>query len=388
VQGGAVFLGPTVGAPNSLQANSESPIGAFFTGGLGIFGFGGGSSGSGIPGTPPFAAGPVTVTPAMQTFAICVNTDPVGNVAGTFSTTVTINGAGVGAITIPVNMVISNGTTGTGTPNDVFSQIGIFRPPTPVGGALGFFTLDKNGDYAFETTDKTTQFGLAGDYPVAGDWDGNGTIKIGVFRCPAPGAGVCTWYLDENNNGVWDGTFGGDLSFQFGLPGDIPVVGDWTGNGISKVGVMRCPAVGQLGVCAWYLDTQNLRAPNGAFLVDSYGLAGDQPAVGNWSGTGTSKPVDNIGIFRNGLWIVDSNGSGAWEPSDTQYSYGVAGDVPVTGNWQGAGTKRIGVFRCPAAGVCTWILNTSGSGAFSASDLITTYGLTGDKPVVGFWSIP
>ena len=391
VQGGAVFMGPglTAGsAPNTFRFNSTgSSIGFNFGGGISTLG-----NTQGLPQTAPFAAGPVQVFPDFQTFAICVNTDPVGNVAGTFSTTVTINGAGVGAITIPVNMVISQsgtggGTGGTGTA-DVFSQIGIFRPPTPVGGALGFFTLDKNGDYAFETTDKTTQFGLAGDYPVAGDWDGNGVIKIGVFRCPAPGAGVCTWYLDENNNGVWDGTFNGDVSFQFGLPGDIPVVGDWTGNGISKVGVMRCPAVGQPGVCSWYLDTQNLRAPNGAFLVDSYGLAGDQPAVGNWSATGGSKPVDNIGVFRNGLWIVDSNGSGAWEPSDTQYSYGVAGDVPVTGNWQGAGTKRIGVFRCPAAGVCTWILNTSGNGVFSASDLIATYGLTGDKPVVGFWTIP
>jgi len=93
-------------------------------------------------------------------------------------------------------------------------------------------------------------------------------------------------------------------------------------------------------------------------------------------------------VFRNGLWIVDSNGSGAFETTDTQYSYGIAGDTPVTGNWQGSANKRIGVFRCPAAGVCQWILNTSGSGAFSPTDLIFQFGLTGDKPVVGFWTLP
>ena len=272
-----------------------------------------------------------------------------------------------------------------------FSDIAIFRPPAAVGGALGFFTLDSNGNYAFDMTDKTRQFGLAGDYPVAGDWDGNGTIKLGVFRCPAPGADVCTWYLDDNNNGVWDGIFAGDVSFQFGLPGDIPVVGDWTGTGVSKVGVMRCPAAGQPGVCTWILDTQNLRAPNGNFLVSSYGLAGDLPAVGNWAGAGGSKPVDNIGVFRNGQWILNSSGSGFWTPTDTQYSYGMPGDVPVTGNWQGAATKRIGVFRCPAgapgSAVCQWILNTNGSGAFSATDLIAPYGLVGDQPVVGFWTV-
>jgi hypothetical protein len=53
-----------------------------------------------MPGAPPFVAGPVTVGPGMQTFQICANTDPLGNVAGSFNYTVTINGAGVGSITI------------------------------------------------------------------------------------------------------------------------------------------------------------------------------------------------------------------------------------------------------------------------------------------------
>jgi hypothetical protein len=290
-------------------------------------------------------------------------------------------------------MQIGNGT-GT-NPGVLFPQIGTFRPPTPVGAALGFFTLNKAGNYVFTgpPNDKTTQFGLAGDSPVAGDWDGTGVVRIGVFRCPAPGAGVCTWYLDQNNNGVWDGIAGGDIAFNFGLPGDIPVVGDWTGTGVSKVGVMRCPAVGQPGVCAWILDAQNTRSANSStFVVGSYGLPGDLPAVGNWAAGGSSHPVDQIGVFRNGTWIVNSNGTGFWTPSDTQYSYGLPGDIPVVGNWQNAATKRIGVFRCPAGAVgsatCTWILNTNGSGIFSATDLQTSYGLIGDKPVVGFWTIP
>ena len=341
-------------------------------------------------------------------------TIPPGAVSGTFTSIAgTVSATQTATLTVSLN---GFSVTNTLTVEPLSSRIGIFRPSAPVGGALGFFTLDSNGNYTFDVTDKTRQFGLAGDYPVAGDWDGNGTIKLGVFRCPAPGAGVCTWYLDDNNNGVWDGTFGGDVAFQFGLPGDIPVVGDWTGTGVSKVGVMRCPAAGQPGVCTWILDAQNLRAPNGNFLVSSYGLAGDLPAVGNWagvggskpidnigvfrngqwilnsSGVGGSKPIDNIGVFRNGQWILNSSGSGFWTPTDTQYSYGMPGDVPVTGNWLGSATKRIGVFRCPTgapgSAMCQWILNTNGSGSFSATDLITSYGLVGDKPVVGFWTIP
>ena len=286
--------------------------------------------------------------------------------------------------------VYSRNVAGGGPSPSPTALIGIFRPPTPVGGALGFFVVDSNGNYGYDAGDKVRQFGLAGDTPVAGDWDGTGTVRLGVFRCPAPGAGICTWYLDQNNNGQWDGTAGGDISFQFGLPGDVPVVGDWNGNGISKVGVMRCPATGQPGVCSWFLDILNLRAPSGNFFVGLYGVAGDQPAVGHWSGSGGTIPVDNIGVFRTGQWILNSSGSGSWSPSDLQYFYGLPGDIPVVGKWQGTADKRIGVFRCPAvgqAGTCTWILNTTGNGTFSGSDFITSYGLSGDKPIVGSWTV-
>ena len=140
VAGGAVFLGPTVGAPNSLPFNSAPVAGTFAVlGGIGGLGS--------IPGTPPFTAGPVSIDPSMKTFAICVNTDPVGNAAGPFSTTVTINGAGVGPINIPVNMIIS-GSTIVPTPVE-FSQIGTFRPSAPVGAAQGDFALDATGTNAF-----------------------------------------------------------------------------------------------------------------------------------------------------------------------------------------------------------------------------------------------
>jgi len=52
---------------------------------------------------------------------------------------------------------------------------------------------------------------------VVGDWDGNGTDTIGVFR-----NGV--FYLrNSNTNGF------ADLAFTYGQPGDVPVVGDWNG---------------------------------------------------------------------------------------------------------------------------------------------------------------
>jgi hypothetical protein len=53
--------------------------------------------------------------------------------------------------------------------------------------------------------------------PVVGDWDGSGITRIGVVS-----AG--TWYLDINGDGVWEQ--GVDVSFTFG-PKGTPVTGSW-----------------------------------------------------------------------------------------------------------------------------------------------------------------
>jgi hypothetical protein len=64
---------------------------------------------------------------------------------------------------------------------------------------------------------------------VAGDWNGSGTDKAGVFRNG-------WWLLDYNGNGVWDGELI-DRMVAFGWAGATPVVGDWNGNGRTKIGI-------------------------------------------------------------------------------------------------------------------------------------------------------
>jgi hypothetical protein len=98
------------------------------------------------------------------------------------------------------------------------TQVGLFRPST------GEWFLDRNGSRSWNgcAIDLCiTNFGNAGDLPVAGDWDGTGKSKIGVWR---PTTGY--WYLDYNGNGRWDGCMV-DVCTWFGSPGDVPVVGRW-----------------------------------------------------------------------------------------------------------------------------------------------------------------
>jgi hypothetical protein len=61
---------------------------------------------------------------------------------------------------------------------------------------------------------------LPTDIPITGDWNGDGKTNIGVFRKGA-------WYLDFNGNNNWDK---GDIAIpagSFGAPDDIPIVGLW-----------------------------------------------------------------------------------------------------------------------------------------------------------------
>jgi len=54
--------------------------------------------------------------------------------------------------------------------------------------------------------------------------------------------------------------------------------------------------------------------------------------MGDGDGTG----IMRIGVFRNGLWYLDINGNDAWDGSDATIPFGVPGDIPVVGNWNGS----------------------------------------------------
>jgi hypothetical protein len=107
--------------------------------------------------------------------------------------------------------------------------VGLYRPST------GQWFLDRNGNGSWDGCSRDlciSSFGAAdvepvleridGDLPVTGDWSGTGPSKVGVFR---PNTGE--WFLDLNGNNKWDGK-GIDLYLEdFGDVGDIPVAGKW-----------------------------------------------------------------------------------------------------------------------------------------------------------------
>lgn len=206
---------------------------------------------------------------------------------------------------------------------------------------------------------RATLFGNAADIPIVGDWTGTGVPRIGVFRNG-------TWYLDINGDGYYDS---GDAAISFGQAGDIPVVGDWAGTGRIALGLYR------QGTFILDLSGHLTGVPTGQTdATFSFGLATDIPVANDWNGSGTAK----VGVFRNGSWLVDYNGT---HTISRTYTYGQAGDVPVIGDWDSSGkSNKIGVFR---SGL--WILDYDGDNQLTVpglNELFLGFGAPGFVPII------
>ena len=242
-------------------------------------------------------------------------------------------------------------------------------------------------------------FGAEGAIPVTGDFNGDGVTDIGVFINGE-------WFIDLNGNGTWDE---GDLWARLGKDGDRPVTGDWDGDGKTDIGIFGPAWAGDFRALAHEPglpdsdnqptgETKNIppkpheattggrvlkRTAQGRLredLIDHvfhYGSDGDVPVTGDWNGDG----VATIGLFRGGLWILDTNGNGRWDPDDQVVDFGQPGDLPVVGDWNGDGIDQVGVYRQGQ-----WLFDTDSNYQLDVHDEVFEHGGPDDLPVVGDWN--
>ncbi|HEY9555365.1 MAG TPA: hypothetical protein VIR58_01455 [Acidimicrobiales bacterium] len=165
--------------------------------------------------------------------------------------------------------------------------------------------------------ENTFSYGQPGDVPLIGDWDGDGNVGIGVRRGR-------TFILRNSASAGAP-----DHIFDWGRPEDIPLVGDWNANGRDTVGLRRGHT--------WFLKNRLDDTPHE--IQFDWGRPEDVPLVGDWDGDGRT----GVGIRRGGRWYLKNTLDGG--PHDTEFPWARPEDIPVTGDWNGDGSTGIGVVR-------------------------------------------
>jgi len=195
----------------------------------------------------------------------------------------------------------------------------------------------KNG-----TTTTSISWGAITDLPVTGDWNGDGRTEVGVFR-----NSTHTFYLKNGTS---------TTTINWGTSTDTPVTGDWNGDRRTDVGVFRN-------------STHMFYLKNGTTTTSvNWGLSTDTPVTGDWNGDGRTE----VGVFRNPTHTFYlKNGT-----TTTAINWGTITDLPVTGDWNGDGRTEVGVFRNSTH---TFYLKNG------TTTTAINWGVGTDKPVTGKW---
>jgi uncharacterized delta-60 repeat protein len=232
--------------------------------------------------------------------------------------------------------------------SDGRTDIAVFRGAVPGAGNLAYFYILNSSNNSFVPV----QFGATGDVPVSGDWDGDGKADLAVYRDGSLAGGQSSFYYRPSSQpGV------NFRTIQWGATGDKPLVGDFDGDGRLDAAVFR-PST-----ATWYI----LRSSNNQVIQTTFGLSTDIPVSADYDGDG----IANIAVFRpsTGTWFTSQNPA-------TNYGavqFGASGDLPVPADYDGDGRADVAVFR-PSTGA--WYLNRSTSGFAGVA-----FGAATDKPV-------
>jgi hypothetical protein len=182
------------------------------------------------------------------------------------------------------------------------------------------------------------RFGIATDRPVPADYDGDDKTDFAVWR-EAP-ANEAAFYILRST----DGTVRIE---QFGQTGDkvIPV-GDWDGDGKADVSVYRDSAIGSQ---SYFYYRGSLNNPANVVTYVAWGITGDKPMRGDFDGDGKLDPA----VFRSGVWYI-------LQSSNNQLRvdyWGLATDRFVLGDYDGDSKADLAVFRNG-----TWHIKQSSNG--------------------------
>ena len=216
-----------------------------------------------------------------------------------------------------------NPTLNTGAYPETWTQstITISGLTAPTSGRIAFRHLvSGSGTSNLIGIDTFTYISALNNAPI--DFNGDGRTDFAVIRNVGGGAnGQARWYW--NNSGA-----GTNQALDWGLASDFYLMEDFDGDGRDDITVWR---PGAATVAAFYI----LQSQTNTFRVEAFGQTGDDPTIVNdYNGDGKADlAVYRAGANSStaSTWFYRTTAGGAV----TFVSWGVGGDFPVPGDFDG-----------------------------------------------------
>ncbi len=183
--------------------------------------------------------------------------------------------------------------------------------------------------------------GSAGDLPVPGDYDGDGRPDLGVWRASSGAWSVLLSTYD------YDAGHGLQRRWGVGAAGDVPVPADYDGDGFADLAVWR-PSTGD-----WHVLKSSEAYSYDSALKINWGPSGEGnvPVPADYDGDGRADLA--VWNARTGDWYVLKSGDANQDRSPAMVHLGVAaaGDIPMPGDYDADGRAEPAVWQAPGG---TW----------------------------------
>jgi hypothetical protein len=256
--------------------------------------------------------------------------------------TITVSGlAGPTSGRLAFRYFVTSGGPGGVNSNYIGIDTFAYKPAGPKA------PLDFNG-VADPACRQVFPFGLANDYFVPADYDGDGKADIAIWRPDVAGA-AGFWIFESSTN-----TSRFESCGQYN--DDPSIVADYTGD--SKAD----PAVYREGVNPGDQSFWFYRASSGPYkgqiVYEPWGSAGDLPSPGDYDGDGSADFMvqRDVGNGQSNFWLRTNKTNNV-----SIYVFGLAGDWIVPGDYDGDGKTDIAVARS-IGGMWNWYYRSSITG--------------------------
>jgi hypothetical protein len=175
-----------------------------------------------------------------------------------------------------------------------------------------------------------------------------------------PPGDLAVWRPSNGNWYCLGGAGSQGFTVTWGTNGDVPVQGDYDGDGKTDLAIYRPPVGGAAAL--WWI----LRSSDGSYYTVSLGLANDKPAQADFDGDGKTDPA----VFHSGTWNIYQSSS----QTTVSTSFGLSSDIPAPADYDGDGKADPAVWRDSSA---TFYFLRSSDGQWQSQ----TLGSTGYVPV-------